>query len=116
CNADHTFARLTGRPDAAGASAGIRLQSTLRERWKIMADAAEQRLKAHLEQFVLPETGRPLGTRGSRFELGRADGRLRLAVHVGFPIERSRDTLAQALTEHCREAIDEPVAVEIDWA
>lgn len=80
-----------------------------------MDDAAEQRLKAHLEQFVLPETGRPLGSRGSRVEVRRAENGFAVSVRVGFPIARGRDALAAAVAEHCRGVVDGPVTVDVDW-
>lgn len=81
-----------------------------------MADAAEQQLRAHLEQFVLPATGRPLGTRGSSFKIERNDPGFEVAVRLGFPVERSRAALISALAEHCRAVVEQPVTIDVDWA
>jgi ATP-binding protein involved in chromosome partitioning len=81
-----------------------------------MTDASEQRLKSHLQQFVLPETGRALGSRGSSLQVARADGGFEVGIRVGFPMERSRDALVAALTAHCRGVVDEAVTVRVDWS
>jgi len=81
-----------------------------------MDDAAEQQLKAHLERFVLPETGRPLGGRGGRFEVRRAENGFAVSIRVGFPVGRSRDALAAVIAEHCRGIVDGTVTVDVDWA
>ncbi len=81
-----------------------------------MVDSAEQRLKAHLEQFVLPQTGGALGGRGSSVQVGRANGRLAVTVKVGFPAERTGRALAAALAAHGREVVDEPIDVDVEWS
>lgn len=80
-----------------------------------MADTAEQRLRARLEELVLPQTGKALGARGSRFTIERGEGGLEVAVRVGFPAERSRGTIEAALAEHCRGAVEEPVNFRVEW-
>ena len=81
-----------------------------------MADTAERLLRTRLEEFVVPETGRPLGGGGSAFTIDSTGPSLRVKVRFGFPMERSRERMTAALTEHCRGAVDLPVEFEIGWA
>ncbi|HEX7080107.1 MAG TPA: iron-sulfur cluster carrier protein ApbC [Gammaproteobacteria bacterium] len=81
-----------------------------------MTVTLEQRLRARLEEFVLPQTGRALGGRGSPFTIDSSAAGFCVRVRLGFPAERSRDAIADALAEHCRGAVEAPVTVEIDWS
>jgi ATP-binding protein involved in chromosome partitioning len=81
-----------------------------------MADAAEERLRARLQEFVLPQTGRALGERGSTLSVERAGGRLAARAKLGFPVERSGAALRAALEEHSRGIVEEPIDLSIEWA
>src|SRR5690554_2616002 len=79
-----------------------------------MVDTAEQGLAACLAAYVVPQTGKPLGR--SAFTIEPNGERLRVKVRLGFPLERSRDRIAAALSEHCRSATDKPLDFELTWS
>jgi ATP-binding protein involved in chromosome partitioning len=66
-----------------------------------MTDLSTTTLKQHLEKFVVPQTGRPLGSAGAAFDVERRAGGTRVAIRCGFPLARSRDRLLEALAMHC---------------
>ena len=66
-----------------------------------MTDPSTEPLREHLATFVVPQTGRPLGTAGTSLEVQRAGPGWRVAIACGFPLERSRGALVEALTTHC---------------
>jgi ATP-binding protein involved in chromosome partitioning len=73
-----------------------------------------KRLESRLQEFIVPQTGRPLGGGGSAFSV--EDSGRRVAVSVGFPVEHSRPRLVAALEAHCRSASAEPVAFDVSWS
>jgi ATP-binding protein involved in chromosome partitioning len=77
-------------------------------------DETTKRLEARLAEFVVPQTGRPLGGPGSAFTVD--DGGRRVDVRLGFPAERTRSSLAAALTEHCRAVTSEPIEFALAWS
>ncbi|HEU4617468.1 MAG TPA: iron-sulfur cluster carrier protein ApbC [Gammaproteobacteria bacterium] len=77
-------------------------------------DETAKRLEARLAEFILPQTGRPLGGPGSAFTVDPS-GR-RVEVRLGFPAERSRPRLAAALAEHCRAVTAEPIEFDVRWS
>jgi len=66
-----------------------------------MTDPSSAQLRDHLATFVVPQTGRPLGTAGTALDVDRSESQWRVAVACGFPLERSRGTLVEALATHC---------------
>jgi ATP-binding protein involved in chromosome partitioning len=79
-----------------------------------MVDTPEPGLAACLAAYVVPQTGKPLGQ--GAFTIEPAGERLRVAVRLGFPLERSRDRIVAELTAHCRGATDKPFDVELTWS
>ena len=78
-----------------------------------MTDSASSKLKYLLGEFVLPQTGRPLGGPGSAFEVEERGGGLHVAIRLGFPMARSSAVLVEALRVHCGPAID---GVTVDFS
>jgi ATP-binding protein involved in chromosome partitioning len=68
------------------------------------------RLGAHLREFIVPATAKPLGRSGTRFEIEREPEGYRVAVTLGFPVARSGDALRAALEAHVAKLqLDAPV-------
>jgi ATP-binding protein involved in chromosome partitioning len=66
-----------------------------------MTDSSAAPLREHLSAFVVPQTGRPLGTAGTSLDVQRSGAGWRVVIQCGFPLERSRATFVEALTVHC---------------
>jgi ATP-binding protein involved in chromosome partitioning len=66
-----------------------------------MTDSSSAPLRDHLAAFVVPYTGRPLGTAGTSLDVQRSGAGWRVAIECGFPLERSRATFVEALNVHC---------------
>ena len=66
-----------------------------------MADTDCSRLEAHLQSFIVPATGAPLGTNGTVFTVSAANDACVVDIETGFPVERSKSRLIEALTAHC---------------
>ncbi|HET8696461.1 MAG TPA: P-loop NTPase, partial [Gammaproteobacteria bacterium] len=66
-----------------------------------MTDLSTAPLRDHLATFVVPQTGRLLGTAGTSLDVQRSGTGWRVAIQCGFPLERSRATLVEALSVHC---------------
>jgi ATP-binding protein involved in chromosome partitioning len=86
-----------------------------------MDEARKEALETLLTGFVLPQTDRPLGASGSRFTISpsahssSAEG-FEIAIELGFPIERSRGSLIEALQTWCRGGgFAEPLSIAVDW-
>jgi ATP-binding protein involved in chromosome partitioning len=67
-----------------------------------------------LSTFVVPQTQRPLGTSGTRVSVDAMSSGLRVSVHCGFPVERSRADLIERLRAHC--APDQGIEFTVDWS
>ena len=67
-----------------------------------MTDAENQQLEAHLAQFVLPQTERPLGQGGAAYSVNSDGDRFGVDMTCGFPLERSGNAVVAALQAHCR--------------
>ncbi len=75
-------------------------------------------VKAHLEKFVVTETGRALGAGGTSFEVEALDsGAFRVAVRCGYPISASRERFVAELERHCAD-LEPRVELEfaVDWS
>lgn len=82
-----------------------------------MNDRPSERLETHLTKFVLPQTGRALGSAGSALQVTPGPAATEVSVRLGYPLERSRATLLEALRAHCEALSDVgPIAIEIDWS
>jgi ATP-binding protein involved in chromosome partitioning len=81
-----------------------------------MADTAARELQARLAEFVVPQTARPLGTGGTAFSIDASGPALRVAVKLGFPVERSREGLVAALTAHIAGVGAEAVRFDVTWS
>src|SRR5262249_3639299 len=76
-----------------------------------MTDPSTAPLRDHLATFVVPQTGRPLGTARTTLGVQASGAGWRVGIQCGFPLERSRDTLVEALTVHCA-ALGLPAPIE----
>jgi ATP-binding protein involved in chromosome partitioning len=77
-----------------------------------MPELTEALLTEHLAKFLVPQTGRPLGTAGTALAVARAGVGWQVGVTCGFPIAQTAAELREALATHCRELVD-PGAVEL---
>ena len=77
-----------------------------------MPDLTQALLTEHLAKFVVPQTGRPLGTGGTSLAVTRETRGWRAAVTCGFPVARTAPELSEALATHCR-SIAGPEAIEL---
>ena len=68
-----------------------------------MSDLTEALLTEHLVTFVVPQTGRPLGSAGTVLTVTRAANGWKVVVTCGFPMARSSAELTEALATHCRQ-------------
>lgn len=68
-----------------------------------------------LSAFVVPQTGRPLGTAGTRISVDTVQSGLRVSVHCGFPVERSRAELIDRLRAHLGPSGD-GIEFAVDWS
>ncbi len=81
-----------------------------------MTPTDDTALRAHLQGFVVPQTGRALGGPGTAFTLERRGAGWHLSLRVGFPLGRSGPDLVDALATHCRSVTAEPVDIAIETA
>ncbi len=70
-----------------------------------MPELTEALLTEHLNRFLVPQTGRPLGTAGTVLAVTHTPSGWVVAVTCGFPMARSAADLAQALATHCQELV-----------
>jgi ATP-binding protein involved in chromosome partitioning len=63
-------------------------------------------LDERLRSFILPQTGRPLGGTGARFDVERRAASWHVTLELGFPLGRSGRTLVEALQVHCGTTLD----------
>jgi ATP-binding protein involved in chromosome partitioning len=66
-----------------------------------MTDVGNTELEEHLAKFVVPQTGRALGSSGTSFTVEAGAAGPRVTIECGFPVEVSREQLAEALATHC---------------
>jgi ATP-binding protein involved in chromosome partitioning len=70
-----------------------------------------------LATFIVPQTGRPLGSAGTRISADSVGSGFRIAVHCGFPVEHSRGDLIERLREHCAPDPGEGrIEFMVDWS
>jgi ATP-binding protein involved in chromosome partitioning len=82
-----------------------------------MSEAGLERLRAHLGEFMVPQTGTALGGAGSALEVQQDPGGYRAVVTLGFPAKRSGAPLRDAVRAHCQALdLDAPLALEIAWS
>src|SRR5215831_13077358 len=62
-------------------------------------------LTQHLNQLVVRETGRPLGSAGTALTVEAKDVGWRVEVSCGYPLARSAGDLRAAITAHCAPVI-----------
>ena len=67
-----------------------------------MTNVTETQLREHLGAFVVPQTGRPLGTAGTGLTLEPLGTGWRVQIRCGYPMKRSGAGLIEALETHCR--------------
>src|SRR5690606_38289964 len=67
-----------------------------------MTNVTETQLREHLGAFVVPQTGRPLGTAGTGLTLEPLGTGWRVQIRCGDPMKRSGAGLIEALETHCR--------------
>jgi ATP-binding protein involved in chromosome partitioning len=78
-----------------------------------MSDTTTPALKERLATFVVPPTGRSLGEAGARFELGERPAGWHLAIRLGFPLDRGRAELTEAVHRHCADLV-EPAELTVE--
>jgi ATP-binding protein involved in chromosome partitioning len=66
-----------------------------------MTDTGKEALERHLTAFVVPQTGRNLGASGTSLAVTQVQNGWQVAVRCGFPVQRAREQLAEALAVHC---------------
>jgi ATP-binding protein involved in chromosome partitioning len=66
-----------------------------------MPDLSAALLTQHLNQFVVPQTGRALGSAGTALAVAAEAGGWRVTVTCGYPLARSAGELAAAIASHC---------------
>jgi ATP-binding protein involved in chromosome partitioning len=72
-------------------------------------------LTQHLNQLVVRETGRPLGSAGTTIAVEARNGGWHVAVSCGYPLARSVDQLRAAITAHCAPILaGAPLTVAIE--
>ncbi|MDH3419805.1 MAG: Mrp/NBP35 family ATP-binding protein, partial [Gammaproteobacteria bacterium] len=67
-----------------------------------MADADLEKLEQQLREFIVPQTGAPLGRRGTAFVIEGGPGDCTVKITLGFPAARSGAALLAALDAHCQ--------------
>ena len=76
-----------------------------------------QALEKRLGEFEIPHATARLGTAGGRFSVEEGAEAYRVSVTLGFPVERSRAELIEALREHVAGLhLGRTIAFEVDWA
>jgi ATP-binding protein involved in chromosome partitioning len=71
-----------------------------------MPEPTEAVLKEHLSKFLVPQTGRPLGSAGTVLTVARAAAGWQVSITCGFPMGFSSAELIEALTTYYRELPD----------
>jgi len=72
-------------------------------------------LTQHLNQLVVRETGRPLGSAGTAIAVEARNGGWHVAVSCGYPLARSAGELRAAITAHCAPILaGAPLTVAIE--
>ncbi|HUQ52106.1 MAG TPA: iron-sulfur cluster carrier protein ApbC [Gammaproteobacteria bacterium] len=71
-----------------------------------MTEALPSNLQRALGDFILPQTGRPLGGPGASFELDRRGAGWHVTIRLGFPLAASSAGLVEALRVHCAPALE----------
>jgi ATP-binding protein involved in chromosome partitioning len=66
-----------------------------------MTNLDDRELRERLAEFVVPQTGRPLGTGGTSFTVDKHGDGWRIAIACGFPMLKSGASLVEALQTHC---------------
>src|SRR5215471_4118086 len=74
-------------------------------------------LTQHLNQLVVRETGRPLGSAGTALAVEAQDGGWRVAISCGYPIARSADEFRSTVAAHCAPILGgAPLTVVVESA
>ena len=68
-----------------------------------MSESDQALLVEHLSNFVVPQTGRALGSAGTALTVEREGTISRVEVRCGFPMARSGAALAEALATYCAD-------------
>jgi ATP-binding protein involved in chromosome partitioning len=69
-----------------------------------MPELTDALLTEHLRKFLVPQTGRPLGTAGTALAVTPAGaGGWRVSITCGYPMAQSSADFVEALATHCRE-------------
>ena len=81
-----------------------------------MSANVESALKRRLAEFVVPQTGRTLGTGGTRYAVSAVSGGFSVAVHCGFPCDRARQALLDGLRDFVAAAeLGQSVEFSLEW-
>jgi len=75
-----------------------------------MRAGADSALKQRLGEFIVPQTGRALGSAGTTVDISAGESGFRVAITLGYPLARSGETLVRALREFIEPlGLDVPV-------
>ena len=82
-----------------------------------MSDEGLEALRKRLGEYIVPYTSDGLGATGSTLEVTAAPDAYRVAVSLGFPIERSASDFEEALREHTAELnLDKELSFSLQWS
>jgi len=95
-NADHRFNACPAERSGAIQRGRIRLQCRPLVTPRNMPELTAALLTQHLNQLVVRETGRPLGSAGTAIAVEARNGGWHVAVSCGYPLARSADEFRAA--------------------
>lgn len=82
-----------------------------------MSSGNRERLEQHLARFVVPATGRGLGSGGTRVDVTETAGGFSIDVILGFPAGRAGEALSRDLAAHLTALdLDAEAEISIDWS
>ena len=80
-----------------------------------MAEPSAALLTQHLTKFVVPQTGRALGSAGTALAVAAENGGWRVKITCGYPLGRSAGELAAAIASH-GATLGVPLVVDVESA
>ena len=73
-------------------------------------------LKRRLAQYVVPQTGRPLGTGGTQYAVNGSGSGTEVALNLGFPCDRAAQSLVSDLGKFLAEGgFGQAIRISIGW-
>jgi ATP-binding protein involved in chromosome partitioning len=81
-----------------------------------MSQEATTKLERALAGFIVPQTGRPLGSDGTQVKIRNGDSGAVIEVTCGFPAGRVGDSLRRDIARFAEDlGLDRPPAIALDW-